>query len=75
MNTIEELAQWVIDNRFTKSENKKVSDFEMFTIVVEKIKELQAKGEAEAELCKTCDWLELANKTSVCKKCGAACPF
>jgi len=74
MNTIEELAQWVIDNRYPKSQNQKVGDFEMFTTLVEKIKELQDKG-GDAEVCKTCDWLELANKTSVCKKCGTTCPF
>lgn len=44
MYTIEELAQWVIDNRYPKNENQKVGDFEMFTTLVDKIKELQAKG-------------------------------
>jgi hypothetical protein len=34
----EQIAQWVIDNRYAKSENDKVSDFEMFHLLVEKIK-------------------------------------
>lgn len=37
MNVPEQIAQWVIDNRYPKSENNKVSDFEMFTTIVEKI--------------------------------------
>ena len=35
MKTIEEIAQWVINNRYPKSENDKVSDAEMFHTLVE----------------------------------------
>lgn len=35
MKTIEEIAQWVIDNRYPKSENDKVSDFEMYQTLIE----------------------------------------
>jgi uncharacterized protein YmfQ (DUF2313 family) len=35
METIEEIAQWVIDNRYPKSENDKVSDFEMYQTLIE----------------------------------------
>ena len=30
MKTTKEIAQWVIDNRYSKSENEKVSDVEMY---------------------------------------------
>jgi len=35
MTKIEELALWVIDNRYPKSEKDKVSDCEMFQYIVE----------------------------------------
>ena len=35
MKTIEEIAQYVIDNRYPKSENDKVSDFEMYQTLIE----------------------------------------
>ena len=35
MKTIQEIAQWVIDNRYPKSENDKVSDFEMYHALIE----------------------------------------
>lgn len=74
MNTIEELAQWVIDNRYTKNSKEKISDFEMFNTIVEKSKELLSKPNIEP--CEgDCDWVNLANKTSVCSKCGTTCPF
>jgi len=34
MKTKEEIAQWIIDNRYPKSENDKVSDFEMYHCIV-----------------------------------------
>jgi len=41
----EEIAQWVINNRYSKSENDKVSDSEMYYFIVDEInnktKELQ----------------------------------
>jgi len=36
----EEIAQWVIDNRYSKSEKEKVSDFEMYNLLIEKIEAL-----------------------------------
>ena len=33
----EELAQWVIDNRYPKGEYNKVSDFEMFHFIVSNV--------------------------------------
>ena len=36
---IEKIAQWVIDNRYAKSEFNKVSDFEMYHHIIKLIKE------------------------------------
>ena len=40
MKTKEEIAQWVINNRYPKSENDKVSDAEMYHELVESIDKL-----------------------------------
>jgi len=34
--TLEEVAQWVINNRYAKSELEKVSDFEMYHTIIDK---------------------------------------
>ena len=44
MKTPEEIAKWVIDSRYSKSEKQKVSDQEMYLTLVSEIKE-QAKKE------------------------------
>jgi hypothetical protein len=36
---IEKIAQWVIDNRYAKSELNKVSDFEMYHHIIKWMKE------------------------------------
>lgn len=46
----------------------------MFNTIVEKSKELLSKPDVEP--CEgDCDWVDLANKTSICSKCGTKCPF
>lgn len=40
IKTIEEIAQWVIDNRYPKSENNKVSDAEMYHTLIEAINQV-----------------------------------
>ena len=35
--TAEAIAQWVIDNRYPKNENDKISDFEMYHEIINKI--------------------------------------
>lgn len=40
MKTPEEIAQWVINNRYPKSEKEKVSDAEMYHSLVESIVKL-----------------------------------
>ena len=37
--TKEKIAQWVIDNRYPKSENNKISDSEMYNTLIERIEE------------------------------------
>lgn len=40
MKTIQEISQWVIDNRYPKSENDKMSDIEMYHTLIELINQL-----------------------------------
>lgn len=40
--SIEEIAQWVIDNRYPKSEQDKLSDFELYNGLVEKMQQFKA---------------------------------
>lgn len=37
----EKIAQWVIDNRYSKSEKQKVSDLEMYHEIIDRIKRLK----------------------------------
>ena len=39
--TLEEVAQWTIDNRYPKSEFEKVSDTEMYHTIIEKVSKWQ----------------------------------
>ncbi len=39
--TAEQIAQWVIDNRYPKSEKEKVSDLEMYNHIVDNIHEIE----------------------------------
>lgn len=43
MKTPEEIAQWVIDNRYSRSEKEKVSDREIYLTLVSEIKEQALK--------------------------------
>jgi hypothetical protein len=51
----EEIAQWVIDNRYPKSENNKMSDSEMYYTLIEKI-------EAAISVTRCCEELRENNK-------------
>ena len=73
MNSIQELAQWVIDNRYSKSAKEKISDLEMYHTIVDEFANLSKANEKEP--CEECQWIELKDKTSVCKVCGTQCPF
>lgn len=73
MNSIQELAQWVIDNRYAKSAKEKISDLEMYhTIIYTAIK---LGKQTEKQRCEKCQWIDLEDKTSICKVCGTQCPF
>ncbi|PTX14432.1 hypothetical protein C8N40_11197 [Pontibacter mucosus] len=41
MSKAKEIAQWVIDNRYPKSEKEKLSDTELFNELVDKIEAAQ----------------------------------
>lgn len=61
VKNIEEIAQWVIDNRYSKNESTKVSDFEMYNTIIDKAalvmvalkEELRLKDEL---MMKDCAW-------------------
>lgn len=40
--TPEKLAQWVIDNRYAKSEKEKIGDFEMYHFIIEGIRLIES---------------------------------
>lgn len=73
MNSIQELAQWVIDNRCPKSANQKISNLQMFHTIIDAATKLTRS--TEKEFCKRCDCIDLEDKTSVCKVCGTHYPF
>jgi hypothetical protein len=65
METIEEIAQWVIDNRYPKSENDKVSDFEMYQTLIEAINQVLRQPPVSGEVCDNCG----DGKPLICAKC------
>jgi len=62
MKTPEEIAQWVIDNRYPQSEKQKVSDTEMYHNLVDSIANLcnlpvvvcSCCGKNTPEICGSC---------------------
>lgn len=54
MKTIEEIAQYVIDNRYPKSENDKVSDFEMYQTLIEAMNKVLRQPLVMESVCPTC---------------------
>lgn len=55
MNTPKEIARWVIDNRWPKNENEKISDVEMYHTIVDSIQKLRQGGEFKIKKCYTCE--------------------
>lgn len=45
MKSAEEIAQWVIDNRYPKSENNKVSDAEMYQFLIDSMTDIKDGNE------------------------------
>jgi len=58
MKTIQEIAQWAIDNRYPKSENDLVSDFEMYHTLIEAMNQVLRQppgvGCREKLVCPSC---------------------
>lgn len=70
MKSIEELAQWVTDNR----NNTKITDLQMFQKIVEAKKTIVDKP-WDVECNKNCNWLHCMDGSIVCKTCGESCEF
>jgi hypothetical protein len=68
MKTIQEIAQWVIDNRYPKSENNKVSDAEMYYTLVEAMNQVLRQPPVSESVCSH-DFGD-RNQFSRCRKCG-----
>ena len=69
--TKELIAQWVIDNRYGKSENDKVSDSEMYHKLVDEIESLiQNHGVIETLLEKYIDHVSQCEGISFVNKCN-----
>lgn len=69
MKTIQEIAQWVIDNRYPKSENNKVSDAEMYHTLIEAMNQVLRQptvvGRSE----------QLEPKEQICYKSNEPCKY
>lgn len=74
MKTIQEIAQWVIDNRYPKSENDKVSDFEMYQTLIEAMNQVLRQPPVSG-MCSGCDWIDIDYKVRKCVKCGKSEQF
>lgn len=75
MKTAEEIAQWVISNRYPLSENEKVSDFEMYNKLVEDIKRLCLSQNDDDDYICPCNnvvehYTALGDKFYTCGDCG-----
>lgn len=74
MKSAEEIAQWVINNRYPKSEKEKISDLEMYHTVKDAILKI-AILDTSKSVCEQCTWVDLADGSSICSVCGTICPF
>lgn len=69
----EELAQWVIDNRYPKNENEKVSDSEMYNYIVNTLKNWDISNNTVKKVCDCLIPSPDFNRT-MCFKCNAPLP-
>ena len=71
MNSVKELAQWVIDNRYPKNENEKVSDFEMYNFIVDSVKALNYNQRQVSNVlnCETCFFRGHSEFEEPCRTC------
>jgi len=68
MKTSKEIAQYVIDNRYPKSENEKVSDVEMYHELVESIEKLCTQTHTID--CSTCKHKDISKYVEPCYGCS-----
>lgn len=70
--TPENIAQWVIDNRYPKSEQEKVSDHEMYHFILSEIAlflNKEKSHEGQMKLCSNCKYLHNTEGEEPCKTC------
>lgn len=72
MKTIEEIAQWVISNRYPKSENDKVSDAEMYHTLIEAMNQVLRQPPVSSLVCPKCKSDAIAEYPDYkeCRICG-----
>ena len=72
MKTIQEIAQWVIDNRYPKSENDKVSDFEMYQTLIEAMNQVLRQPPVIGSVCTCTNFREtpMINGKHICSICN-----
>lgn len=81
MKTPEEIGQWVIDNRYPKNEHDKVSDVEMYHVLVNSINELIAtdkpkkKRKVIKKSCRTCKHWTDSTFVEPCHSCSGLSNF
>jgi hypothetical protein len=68
MKTAKQIAQWVIDNRYPKSENDKISDVEMYYELVKNIENLC--NTPPVINCETCKHREVSKYIEPCNTCN-----
>lgn len=67
MKTPNEIAQWVIDNRYPKGKNQKISDAEMYHELIINIEKLYNKSPVIR--CTTCKYDQLSKLAEPCYLC------
>jgi len=67
MKSSKEIAQWVIDNRYSKSEHEKVSDLEMYHEIVDSIEKLS--NAPKVKNCITCKHQDVSKYVEPCYGC------
>jgi len=72
MKTIEEISQWVIDNRYPKSKNDKVSDFEMYQTLIEAMNQVLHQPLVIGLVCTCTKFREtpMINGKHICSICN-----
>lgn len=75
MKTIQEIAQWVIDNRYPKNENDKVSDFEMYQILIEAMNQVLRQPLVSGSLPCYHNFIQKDTYWKSCTHCGMIAPL